>query len=178
MDDFPKMQADVDQTGARGDEVELGKEGAKTVCFNSQPQFAPSQEATYCDGDEKPRSGRNTEVGTSLVQPKSILKIPKESVDLNITPKSAHQRPVKSPPIDLTSSPSQPIPTPPTFEKQASPKASLPTPPTSPSAQSALEQVEATPHNSPQVDVTPPNSPTVLASVRKGSQAKPRSERR
>jgi len=41
-----------------------------------------------------------------------------------------------------------------------------------------VEQVEATPLNSSKVDMTPPNSPTVLASVRKGSQAKPRSERR
>lgn len=164
-----KAQADDGQAATRGDEVGPGGEGevAKTVCFNSQPQFAPSQEVTHFNRDEESRPGYfpNTEVGTSPMQPKSILKIPKEPTDSTTTPENAFRCPVKSPPIDLTSSPSQTSPTPPPVDKQARPKTSLPTSPTTPSA---LEQV----------DVTPPNSPSVLASVRKGSQAKPKSERR
>ena len=167
----PRAQADDGQTATLGDEIGPGGEGAKTVCFNSQPQFAPSQEVTHFNGEEESRPGcfPNPEARTSPLQPKSILKVPKEAADSTTAPNSAFQCPAKSPPIDLTSSPSQSNPTPPPEEKQASPKASSPpASPTSPSAPSALKQVE----------VTPPNSPSLLASVSKDSQAKPKSERR
>ena len=154
LKESPKTATRVDDIGPGGETV------AKTVCFNSQPQFAPSQEVTHINGFEESRPGSilNTEARTSPLPPKSILKIPKESSESTTSPKSAFQCPVKSPPIDLTSSPSQSNPTPPPVDKQASLT----------SATSALKQVE----------VTPPNSPSVLASVRKGSQAKPKSERR
>ena len=166
----PRAQADDGQTATLGDEIGPGGEGAKTVCFNSQPQFAPSQEVTHFNGEEESRPGcfPNPEARTSPLQPKSILKVPKEAADSTTAPNSAFQCPVKSPPIDLTSSPSQSNPTPPPEEKKASPMANSPASPTSPSAPSALKQVE----------VTPPNSPSLLASVSKDSQAKPKSERR
>ena len=157
-----KAQADDRLTSASW-EVSPGPSGEvlKTVCFNSQPQFAPSQEMTHFGG----------EVRTSPLHPKSILKSPK----VLVVPKAQNtysQSPVKSPPIDLTecvSSPSQSNPTPPPPPCQL-PKsvASSPTSPTSPSTPSELNQVE----------VTPPNSPSVLLSVKKSSQAKPKSERR
>jgi len=163
-----KEQAADGQKATHGDEVGPGGEVIKTVCFDSQPQFAPSQEVTQCDGDEESQPGSclNTEV-----QPKSILKIPKESAVSTTTPNSAFQCQVKSPPIDLTMSPSQPnhIQTPPPVNKQVGPRARLLSiSPMMPSSRSALKQVE----------VTPPNSPSLLASVRRDSQAKPKSERR
>ena len=170
VEESPKAQAGDGQTATHGDEIGPGGEGAKTVCFNSQPQFAPSQEVTHFNGEEESRSGcfPNPEARTSPLHPKSILKAPKEAADSTTAPNSAFQSPAKSPPIDLTSSPSQTNPTPPPEEKQPSPMASSPASPTSPSALSALKQVE----------VTPPNSPSLLASVGKDSQAKPKSERR
>jgi len=155
-----------------------GGEVLKTVCFNSQPQFAPSQEMTHFDGEAR----------TSPLHPKSILKSPKVLVDpsaQNIYPQS----PVRSPPIDLTeyiSSPSQSNPTPPPPACQL-PKsvASPPTSPTSPSTTSRLAGSSPTSPSSPstpssldQVKVTPPNSPSVLLSIKKSSQAKPKSEKR
>ena len=207
---FCKAQADAGLASAYG-EVGPGGEVAKTVCFNSQPEFAPSQEVAQFNG----------QVRTSPLHLKSILKSPKVSVDstaTNIVPQS----PVKSPPIDLTaciSSPSQSNPTPPLAcqlpKSLASFSTSPPTPsttsdaqevesvasvstsPTSPSTPSRLDQVPRLIsyrlsfeyallaktchlhlHLLNQVKVTPPNSPSVLASVRKSSQAKPKSERR
>ena len=182
MKKFCKAQADAGLSSANG-KVGPGGEFAKTVCFNSQPEFAPSQEVLHFDG----------EVRTSPLHPKSILKSPKVSADstaTNIDPQS----PVKSPPIDLTgciSSPSQanPTPLPPACQI---PKylASSPISPTAPSTTFEAREVESvaslstspTSPSSPsrryQVKVTPPNSPSVLASVRKSSQAKPKSERR
>ena len=113
----PKAQADDIQSAAHG-EVGPGGEVFKTVCFNSQPQFAPSQEMAHFIGDEEARPGgclNTQEVRSSpLQQPKSILKTVKMS-----TPKRAVQCPVESPPIDLTgvsSSPSQSNQTPPSVE--------------------------------------------------------------
>lgn len=168
-----KEQADDGQKATHGDEVGPGGEVIKTVCFDSQPQFAPSQEVTQCDGDEESQPGSclNTGVKISPLQPKSILKIPKESAVSTTTPNSPVQCQVKSPPIDLTLSPSQPnhIQTPPPVNKQVGPRARLLSiSPMMPSSRSALKQVE----------VTPPNSPSLLASVRRDSQAKPKSERR
>ena len=165
----PKAQADDIQSAAHG-EVGPGGEVFKTVCFNSQPQFAPSQEMAHFIGDEEARPGgclNTQEVRSSpLQQPKSILKTGKVS-----TVDCAVQCPLKSPPIDLTgvsSSPSQSNQAPPSVEKEVKLRASSPTSPTQPSAQSALKQV----------NVTPPNSPSLLASVQKSSQAKPKSDRR
>ena len=174
-----KAQADDRLTSASW-EVSPGPSGEvlKTVCFNSQPQFAPSQEMTHFGG----------EVRISPLHPKSILKSPK----VLVVPKAQNtysQSPVKSPPIDLTecvSSPSQSNPTPPPPPCQL-PKsvASSPTSPTSPSTPSRLAgssstspTFPSTPSELNQVEVTPPNSPSVLLSVKKSSQAKPKSERR
>ena len=174
-----KAQADDRLTSASW-EVSPGPSGEvlKTVCFNSQPQFAPSQKMTHFGG----------EVRTSPLHPKSILKSPK----VLVVPKAQNtysQSPVKSPPIDLTecvSSPSQSNPTPPPPPCQLpNSVASSPTSPTSPSTPSRLAgssstspTFPSTPSELNQVEVTPPNSPSVLLSVKKSSQAKPKSERR
>ena len=134
-------------------EVGLGKEVTKNVCFNSQPQFAPSQEVTHFEGDEEMWPGRcvNAEL------PRGILKTPKASTGVTT------YSPVKAAaPIELTDSQSSltsPVP-------QLLGLASMPTSPTEKSTSTELEEV------------TPPNSPSVLASVRKSSQAKPNLERR
>ena len=168
----PKAKVDDRQTAAHA-AVGPGGEISKTVCFNSQPQFAPSQEVTHFNEDEEARPGgflNREEARTSPLQPRSILKIGKVS-ERSTIPRSAFRCPATSPPIDLIeviSSPSQSNSTPPSVEKQAKPKASSPSSPTQPSARLVLKQVK----------VTPPNSPSLLASVRKSSQAKPKSERR
>ena len=139
------------QTSDHG-EVGLGKEVTKIVCFNSQPQFAPSQEVTHVEGDEEMWPGRcvDAEVKTNPLQPRGILKT------TGVTTYS----PVKAAaPIELTDSQSSltsPVP-------QLLELASMPT--------------ETSTSTEPE-EVTPPNSPSVLASVRKSSQAKPNLERR
>ena len=143
------------QTSDHG-EVGLGKEVIKNVCFNSQPQFAPSQEVTHFEGDEEmwPGSCVDAEVKTNPLQPRGILKTPKASTGVTTC------SPVKAAaPIELTDSQSSltsPVP------QLLGLAASMPTSPT----ETELEEV------------TPPNSPSVLASVRKSSQAKPNLERR
>ena len=143
------------QTSDHG-EVELGKEVTKNVCFNSQPQFAPSQEVTHFEGDEEmwPGSCVDAEVKTNPLQPRGILKSPKASTGVTT------YSPVKAAaPIELTDSQSSLT----SLVPQSLGLASMPT--------------ETSTSTEPE-EVTPPNSPSVLASVRKSSQAKPNLERR
>ena len=147
------------QTSDHG-EIGLSNEVTKNVCFNSQPQFAPSQEVTHFEGDEEMWPGRcvDAELKTNPLQPRGILKSPKASTSVTT------YSPVKAAaPIELTDSQSSLTSPAPQLLGLA---ASMPTSPTEKSTSTEPEEV------------TPPNSPSVLASVRKSSQAKPNLERR
>merc|ERR1719318_2421817 len=72
-------QAALDETEAaaqsRGVPGPAGEISTKTVCFNSQPEFAPSQKTLSGDEGEENRRGIPTvDLKTSSPRPRSILK--------------------------------------------------------------------------------------------------------
>ena len=126
-------QTALDETEAaaqcRGVPGHAGEISTKTVCFNSQPEFAPSQKTLSDDeGEENRRRIPTGDLQISSPRPRSIVKSSEN-------PSKGSRAPAGS----SSSSPSS--------DRQ-------------------------------EVDVAPPNSPSVLASIGKSSQAKPKSNKR
>ena len=185
---------------SRGVPGPAGEISTKTVCFNSQPEFAPSQKTLSDDNGEENRRGIPTgDLKTSPPRPRSILKS-------SGNPSKGSRAEVGSNPLERNgaclgsvteciSSASEPEPSPPPANRKPNP-GMLP-PPSAGSPQhlpGSPQHLTGSPHLMPgspagssssspysdrqEVDVTPPNSPSVLASIGKSSQAKPKSNKR
>ena len=180
---FDETEAAAQRRGVPGPAGEIS---SKTVCFNSQPEFAPSQKTLSDDEGEENRCGIPTgDLKTSPPRPRSILK----SFE---NPSNGSRAAVGSNPlesdgachgslIECISSSSEPEPSPPPANRKPNP-GTLP-PPSAGSRQHLPGSPARSSSSSPssdrqEVDVTPPNSPSVLASIGKSSQAKPKSNKR
>merc|ERR1719318_1286032 len=172
-------QAAIDETEAaaqsRGVPGHAGEISTKTVCFNSQPEFAPSQKILSDDEGEENRCGIPTgDLKTSPPRPRSILKSFENPS--NGSRAAVGSNPLKSDGaclgsvIECISSASEPEPSPPPGNRKPNPGTFPP-----PSAGSSSSSPSS---DRQKVDVTPPNSPSVLASIGKSSQAKPKSNKR
>ena len=183
-------QTAIDETEAaaqcRGVPGHAGEISTKTVCFNSQPEFAPSQKTLSDDESEKTRCGIPTgDLKASPPRPRSILK---SFENPSIGSRAAvGSNPLESDGaclgsvIECISSASEPEPSPPPANRKPNP-GTLP-PPSAGSRQHLPGSPARSSSSSPssdrqEVDVTPPNSPSVLASIGKSSQAKPKSNKR
>ena len=123
---FDETEAAAQRRGVPGPAGEIS---SKTVCFNSQPESAPSRKTLSDDeGEENRRRIPTGDLKISSPRPRSIVKSSEN-------PSKGSRAPAGS----SSSSPSS--------DRQ-------------------------------EVDVAPPNSPSVLASIGKSSQAKPKSNRR
>ena len=129
----------------QGSMVTQAKRARRSVCINSQPQFAPSQqEARELEGDVEPR--------------RSILKgaPPSAVVDTNVAPSATSV--TASPPPDLN-------------HLQDLPSSS--SIPSGPSTQGSQDPGTQGSQASTISTRTPSNSPTLVTSVRRGSEARP-----
>ena len=178
---------------SRGVPGPAGEISTKTVCFNSQPEFAPSQKTLPDDDGEENRRGIPTgDLETSPPRPRSILKSSENPLKgsrsaVGLNPLESNGACLGSV-LECISSASEPEPSPPPANRKPNPGMLPP-----PSAGSP-QHLTGSPHLMPgspagssssspysdrlEVDVTPPNSPSVLASIGKSSQAKPKSNKR